>query len=192
MEIKRPVSKQPMPDHAEKVFSGVVFNVWQWEQKLYDGRTTTFEKLERIDSACIIPVLENGNILLIDQRQPGIDTYLGIPGGVIDPGETPLETAKRELMEEVGCEAASYSLFKAYQPLRKIEWAIYIFVAKGVRKVASQNLDGGEIIDLREVTFDEFVEICSEEDFIDPEIRRMALWAKYDEGKKADLKALLS
>lgn len=46
MRIERPVSRQPIPDHAKCVFKGVIFDVYQWEQKLYNGTTTTFEKLK--------------------------------------------------------------------------------------------------------------------------------------------------
>ena len=45
-----------MPEHAKKVFSGVMFDVYQWEQEMYDGSTATFEKLTRPDTAQVIPV----------------------------------------------------------------------------------------------------------------------------------------
>ena len=71
MEIKRPKSKQPIPDNAKKVFGGVLFDVYQWEQELFDGTKTIFEKLKRPDTVVVFPVLDDGKILLTEQEQPG-------------------------------------------------------------------------------------------------------------------------
>jgi ADP-ribose pyrophosphatase len=51
----------------------------------------------------VIPITKNGNIILVEQYRHGIhDVSLEIPGGVVDQGEEPIETAKRELLEETG------------------------------------------------------------------------------------------
>lgn len=51
----------------------------------------------------VIPITKKGTIILVEQYRHGIhEVTLEIPGGVVDPGETPLETAKRELLEETG------------------------------------------------------------------------------------------
>lgn len=95
MEIPRPKSKQPMPENAKRVFKGVVFDVYQWEQELYDGSKATFEKLKRPDTVVVFPVLPDGKILLTEQEQPGKDPFIGGLGGRMDEGEDMLETAKR-------------------------------------------------------------------------------------------------
>ncbi len=53
MNIERPASKQPMPDHARRVFRGEVFDVYQWEQEMFDGSKAVFEKLIRQDTVII-------------------------------------------------------------------------------------------------------------------------------------------
>ena len=70
MKIKRPVSNQPIPKHAKRVFKGVIFDVYQWKQKMYDGSFKTFEKIKRPDTVIVFPVLDNGKILLTKQSQP--------------------------------------------------------------------------------------------------------------------------
>ena len=105
MNIERPKSKQPIPDHAKVVFKGVMFDVYQWEQELFDGSKTTFEKLKRPDTVVTFPILPDGKILLTKQEQSGKEPFIGATGGRVDEGEDILDAAKRELMEETGYEA---------------------------------------------------------------------------------------
>lgn len=70
-----------------------------------------------------------------------------LPGGVVDDGETPLEAAKRELLEETGYAAADWqSLGRVYaNPARQTN-SVHLFVARGARRVADQKLDHGEAL----------------------------------------------
>ena len=102
LDPKRPVARTKKPDSAKKVFEGVLFNVYQWSQKMFDGSTTTFESLERRDTVTIIPVTEDGKIIMTKQEQPCAGTFWSLPGGIMDPGEEAFAAAKRELMEETG------------------------------------------------------------------------------------------
>lgn len=190
MEIKRPRSRQPIPEHAKKVFSGEIFDVYQWEQKMFDGSTATFEKLKRPDTAVVFAVLPDGRIILTEQEQPGRSPFLGATGGRIDEGEDALEAGKRELLEESGYSAERLILWDAQQPVGKIDWAVYIFVAKGLKKVADMNLDAGEKIKLKFVTFDEFLMLGSKPDFYEREIIPHLLEARSDPKKMVELKKL--
>ncbi len=102
MKIPKPISKQPLPTNAKRVFKGVLFDIYQWEQAGYDGQIKIFEKAKRADSAMVIPVTSEGKIILCEQEQPGKHQFTGLIGGRLDQGEGPLEAAKRELLEEAG------------------------------------------------------------------------------------------
>ena len=102
MHIERPASKQPMPERAKLVFKGVLFDVYHWEQELFNGKFRTFEKLKRNDASVIIPVTDSGKVLVTYQEQSGRVPYTALPGGHLDQGEEPLDAAKREFTEEVG------------------------------------------------------------------------------------------
>lgn len=192
MEIKRPKSKQPIPENAKRVFKGVLFDVYQWEQEMFDGSKATFEKLKRADTVVIFAVLPDGKIILTEQEQPGKEPFIGATGGRVDEGEDVLAAAKRELLEESGYEADNYILWDAQQPLGKIEWAIYTFIAKGLKKVADLNLDAGEKITLRPVSLDELIELGTKEGFYEKEIVPKLLEAKFSPEKKEELRKLFS
>lgn len=188
MKIERPRSRQPLPDHAKLVFKGVMFDVYQWEQKLYDGSSATFERLKRPDTVMVIPVTEDGRIIITRQEQPGRAASFCLPGGRVDEAEDVLSAAKRELMEETGYESETWSLWDSQQPVLKIEWAIFTFVARGCRKTAGLTLDAGEKINLQDVSFEEFVELIVNGDFSDHELVPRFLRARLHPNGMEDLK----
>lgn len=178
MKIDRPESDQPIPDKASKVFEGVIFDVWQWEQEMYDGSKATFEKLRRPDSVNVLPITDEGKIVVTQQEQPGTKPFWGNAGGVIDPGETALEAGKRELLEEAGMKAGKWHLLDATQLSSVIDWVVYTFVAHDLKVVGRPNLDAGEKIKLAELSFPEYLDLVARDDFRDKEVALMFLAAK--------------
>lgn len=80
---------------------------------------------------CILPVLDTGEILLIEQyRRPFHEWLYELPAGTVDEGEQPEETARRELLEETGCVAdrlVPWGLF--YPSPGSTNERIYLFTA---------------------------------------------------------------
>lgn len=190
MRIIRPKSKQPIPAHAKRVFQGEIFDVYQWPQKMYDGTTKTFEKIKRNNSAVIIPVTKDGKIIIANETQPGTKTEIELIRGRIENEENPLSGAKRELLEETGYASKKWMFLKAIQPLFKIDWVVYYFIAKDCQKIAKQKLDSGERIKLLYVTFDEFVENILRTDEAD-HLKIQLLEAKLNTKKMKALKKLI-
>ena len=170
MKITRPASGQPLPSTAKKVFSGVLFDVYQWEQEQFDGTTITFEKLFRNDTVGVIAITQDNKFILTKQEQPGMKPFIGTAGGIVDDDEQPFEAAKRELLEETGYASTNWVLYNAIQPTTKIDWAIFIFIARGAEKIAELRPDAGERVEVLEASFDEFLEIVKREDFRDKEL----------------------
>ncbi|HUC86760.1 MAG TPA: NUDIX hydrolase [Candidatus Saccharimonadales bacterium] len=147
-----------VPDQAKRVFKGVIFDVYQWPQKLYDGSTETFEMLKRSDTALVVPVATDGQILLVEDEQPQRGKIITFPGGRVNAGEEPLAAAKRELMEETGYSSERWELWYSTGYSEKIDSTAYYFVARDIKKTGSQKLDSGEIISARLVGFDQLLD----------------------------------
>lgn len=192
MNIERPEPTQPIPPHAKKVFTGVLFDVYQWEQEMFDGTKATFEKVKRPDTVIVFPVLPDGKILLTKQEQPGKLTFIGGAGGRMEEGENPVEAARREMLEETGYEAEEMILWNAQQPVGKVDWAVYSFIAKGLKKVADMDPDAGEKIEPYQVSFDEFLTIGTQKNFAEREIVPLILEARADPHKREELQKLFA
>ena len=125
-----------IPQHAKKVFQGEIFGVWQWDQELYDGSSTTFEAVKRSSTSHTVGVLPNGQVLLVEDEQPHRQPVITPPGGMIDPGETPDEAARREFLEETGYRIGTLVPWHSYNPSVKSEWTVYqIFPLKSMGKI---------------------------------------------------------
>ena len=192
MKITRPISKNPLPKNAKLVFKGKIFEVYQWPQKMYDGTVATFEKLKRLDTAGVIPVDKDGNILLSIQSQPNREEFIGCFGGRLEINEDPLTGVKRELLEESGFVARKWQLWFSTQMADKIDYAAYVFIAKDLTKVKEPQPEPGEKIELKKVSFKEFIKISATEKFRDREISLQIFRSMSDPKKFKEMKKLFS
>lgn len=153
-----------IPDEAKKVFSGVLFDVFQWQQKMFDGSFATFERLKRADSTCVLAVV-GGKIAVSFEEQPASEPFTGFPCGLLDDGEVPLDGAKRELLEETGLVSDDWELYGSWPVGNKISWDEHIFIARNCKKVANTKFDNGERIRTEFISFDELVSFTVRDDF---------------------------
>ncbi len=156
----RPLPKNAhmIPANAQLVFKGEIFDVYQWEQEMFDGSFQTFEMLKRPDTTLIIPIVDD-RIIVLDEQQPGGELQQnGLAGGRIEEDESPLEGAKRELREEIGMEFSDWALLEVKQPALKLEWFVYLYVAINKTRQVETNHEVGEKITIKDVSFDEFKE----------------------------------
>lgn len=112
------------------------------------GDEFSFFVVEANDWMNIIPITEDGRIVCVHQYRHGTESVsLEIPGGVIDSGESALEAASRELLEETGYEAEHIEQIGVVAPNPAIQNnRCYTFLGTNVRKVRAQNLDAMEDI----------------------------------------------
>jgi ADP-ribose pyrophosphatase len=157
-----PVDAILVPDMASKVFTGKIFEVYQWPQTMFDGSQHTFEMLKRTDTVTAICVADD-KIMVIDDEQPHLGNRTSFPGGRVDDTDESIESAiQREILEETGYSFNNWRLVKVSQPYRKIEWFVYVLLAWDVAATQEPKLDPGEKISVSFKSFDEVKQLVTQ------------------------------
>jgi 8-oxo-dGTP pyrophosphatase MutT (NUDIX family) len=139
-----PASALLVPAEATRVFEGVIFDIYHWQQTLFDGTEDTFEMLKRHDTVVSICIVED-KIIVLDDEQPHEGHKKSFPGGHIDKTDaTVLEAAQRETKEESGYSFDNWKLVLVRQPYNKVEWFIHFFVAWDIANITEPKNDPGE------------------------------------------------
>ncbi len=178
-----------IPKEAKRLFKGIIFDVYQWEQKQFDGTTKTFEMLKRKGSVQMLPIVED-KIIVLRESQPTISERYGLVGGQQDENEDSLTAAKREMMEETGFASENWNLFCTRTVSTKLDWTISTYIARDCKKIANPRLDGGEKITPLLVSFDEFMEIILDKNFRSKDLTLDILTLHY-RGKLDEFKKML-
>lgn len=167
MKKRIPEDSVLVPETAELKFEGMIFDVYQWPQQLFDGTEHTFEMLKRTDTVSVMAIVE-GKVIVIDDEQPHLGKRRSFPGGRIDAEDaSPLVAAKREIIEETGYTFKKWRLIKVRQPYRKIEWFVHVFLAWEPIAQQDPELDPGEKIAMELLPFDELkAEIMDNHDYL--------------------------
>lgn len=120
------------------------FRIVAEKVQLPDGRVIEdFHRIENRDYAVIFPLVAPGEALCIWHYKHGPQREtLAVPAGYVEPGEAPLAAAKRELREETGLEAASWTALGSFTVDGNRDCGkAHVFLARDTRKVAEPDSD---------------------------------------------------
>ncbi len=100
-------SERPLPQILETRLSdpSKMFQVEQIDLKFSNGTRRTYERMKSrgLGAVIIVPMLDDDTVLLVREYAVGLNHYeIGLPKGRLEPGESILEGAQRELKEEIG------------------------------------------------------------------------------------------
>jgi ADP-ribose pyrophosphatase len=139
--------------HKGRVFELVSENI-----TLENGVTTDMEFVHHPGATAIVPMLNKAEIILIKQYRHTLRDYIWeIPAGTLDPNESPIACAQRELIEETGYSAQNWQQLGEITPVPGYsDERIWIFLANEMQ-AAAQNLDEDEIVNVHKVRFDEAI-----------------------------------
>ncbi len=129
---------------VDTVASSRLFTIESVDLTFSNGVNRVYERMRSSgrEAVLIVPVIDD-DLLLIHEYAVGTESYeLGFPKGLIDPGESVLEAANRELMEEVGFGAQHFDvLAKLSMAPSYFSSKMNIVIAKGLYP---QSLEGDE------------------------------------------------
>jgi ADP-ribose pyrophosphatase len=155
-----------MDDHLKETqldsalaYDGHFIKVQRDTIRLPDGKTSTREYIRHPGAVVIIPLLDDGRVLLERQfRYPLHQVFIEFPAGKIDPNEDPLDCAKRELQEETGYTATDWRFAcTIHNAIAYSDEHLDIFVARGLTAGESR-LDDGEFLETFAATLDDMLQ----------------------------------
>ena len=136
----------------KKIFEGKVLSLSLYTLSL-NGRKVTREVIEHRGAAAVLAI-ENGKVLLVRQHRFPHGYVLEIPAGTLEKDETPKKCAFRELREETGHTAKKMTpLIKYYPSIGYNTEVIHCYVASGIKKAGSLQLDHDEIMSVVKIDF---------------------------------------
>jgi ADP-ribose pyrophosphatase len=136
---------------AEVVYQGAFLRVRKDRARLPDGSIHGREWVVHPGAAAILALGDDGRVLVVRQFRYSMQrTYVEIPAGKIDAGESALQTARRELLEETGYVAREWAhLTQIHPAIGFSNELLDIFVARGLEaQPQGRQLDHGEMLEV--------------------------------------------
>lgn len=165
---------------TNNIFSGKIISLQVDTVRLPNGNTATREVV-RHPGAVAVLALKDQKMLVVDQyRQPLGRCEVEIPAGKLEPGEDPLEAAKRELEEETGYTCGSIrKLHSFYTSPGFADEVIHLYLAEDLTR-GDMNPDEDEFLEMAEITLEEAYQLIQEERISDAKtILAVYAWNMY-------------
>lgn len=147
------------------------------DQVRVNGHRQPYDYLEIREGVSILPIREGKILLQRQYRYPVRSWQWELPGGFIDPGETPEEAAVRELGEETGYTVKKLCPLGAFYPsFGSTNEKIWLFMAE-CGETGEADREPGEVIRLEEMTLEKFGDLVAKGQFMHG--AGLAAWARY-------------
>ncbi|MDO4556069.1 MAG: NUDIX hydrolase, partial [Lachnospiraceae bacterium] len=161
MELVKSIKK-------ELVYKGSIIDVYKDHVKMPDGKMVEWDFVDHKGAAAVLPITKDGKVVMVKQYRNALDRItLEIPAGGINPGETPMESAIRELTEETGYISEKVCHLKdMVSAIGFCNETIYIYLAADL-KPAKQHLDEDEFVDVVEYPLEEVMDLILTNQIID-------------------------
>lgn len=155
---------------SKEIYNGKIIKVSLDEVKLPNGNTSQREIVRHPGAVAIIALTDEKKLLLVRQYRKPLDRIIyEIPAGKLEPGEKPLDCAKRELEEETGFKSESIKPLQSfYTSPGFADEIVHVYYTDRLEKLEnSAGLDDDEFLDLLEVTLDEAGKLIEENKIYD-------------------------
>ena len=164
---------------GEEVYWGSFLSLHRDVVRLPDGTQAVREYIRHPGAVLILPLFPDGRVLLERQfRYPHHRDFIELPAGKREAGEPPLETAKRELLEETGYLAAEWQrLGVVHNAIAYSDEGIEMYLARGLEKREAK-LDAGEFLEVFTLPLEEAVAMVRDGRITDAKTVAALLWTK--------------
>ena len=162
---------------SEQVFRGKLLDVRRDSVRLPNGGTATREYVVHPGAVLIVPMLDDGSLVVERQyRYPLSRVLIEFPAGKIDPGESTLRCAVRELAEETGYSAAEWARAGIlHNAIAYSNEGIEVWFARGL-SLGSPLLDEGEFLEVHTATLDELLALAERGEITDAKTLIALMW----------------
>lgn len=162
---------------SKTLHEGSFLTLKQDTVRLPNGAQSTRDYVVHPGAVVIIPLLDNGHVLLERQyRHPVGQVMIELPAGKLDAGEDPFLCGQRELLEETGYTATEWHLAgKMHLAIGYSTEVLYAYFATGLQAGARQ-LDEGEFLDVFSMPVEAFLEACKDGRITDAKTLSCAFW----------------
>ncbi len=126
------------------------------EVSLRDGKIGKRIKVDHPEATAILPFVSDHEMLMVRQYRYAIGKEtLEIPAGKVDPGESPEDCVRRELVEETGYDASRIEWLYTYAPaIGYSNELIHIYAGHGLKKIQA-HIDEREISSVETVSLEQ-------------------------------------
>ncbi len=134
---------------STQIFSGKLIDLYLDNVRLPNGKQSTREWLNHPGAVCLVPILNNGDILLIRQFRYGPrEEFIEIPAGKLDKNEEPLKCGLRELEEETGYKSNKLTFLTNIHPaIGFSNEKMWMYLAEEL-ELSEKKLDDDEFLEL--------------------------------------------
>ena len=144
---------------STQIFSGKLIDLYLDKVRLPNGKKSTREWIDHPGAVCIVPILDNGDVLLIRQFRYGPrEEFIEIPAGKIDKNEDPLKCGLRELEEETGYKSNKLTFLTNIHPaIGFSNEKMWMYLAEEL-ELSKKKLDEDEFLELLPTPLNQAIE----------------------------------
>src|SRR5574341_376248 len=156
--LRNPMNLDETLLNARIVYDGKYLRTEERTVRLPDGREGRREIVVPPNAVGVLPIGDSGTVYLVPQYRTALGrTILEIPAGILEPGENPIDTARRECGEEIGLAPQRLDpLFGYYHSVGFSTGRIQVFLGRDLQPAPHAKPDGTEFTaDPQSVTTDE-------------------------------------
>ena len=160
LEQEENLDQEEKTINSKEVYTGRIIKVREDQVLLSNGNQAEREIVMHPGGVTVIAIADDDSILLVQQyRKPAEESLFELPAGKLEIGEDPLESAKRELIEETGYQAGKIDhLFTFYTSPGFCDEVIHLYIARNLKDVGV-NPDQDEILENHSIKKEDIIEM---------------------------------